>query len=56
MERLMTVRQAARLTGVTPRTIQRWVRKGAITAYKTPGGSLRVMPKECMPQPRPATK
>ena len=57
MERLVTVRDAARLTGVTPRTIQRWVQKGAVTAYATPGGQLRVVPKECLPQPRPtATK
>lgn len=52
MERLVTVREAARLTGVTARTIHRWVQKGAVHAYATPGGALRVQPKDCLPQPR----
>lgn len=53
MERLVTVKEAARLTGVDRRTIYRWVEKGAVTRYQTPGGSVRVQPKDCLPQARP---
>ena len=52
MERLVTVREASRLTGVTPKTIRRWIGKGAVQAYATPGGGVRVVPRECLPQPR----
>ncbi len=47
------VRVAARLAGVDSRTIHRWVSKGAVPAYETPGGSLRVVPRDCLPAPRP---
>jgi len=56
MERYVTVKEAARLTGVDRRTINRWVSKGAVTAYQTPGGQLRVLPKECLPQRRSGDK
>lgn len=51
-ERPTTVREASRLTGVEPRQIYRWVEKGAVPAYQTPGGSLRVKPRDCLPAPR----
>ena len=52
MERLVTVREAARLTGVTTRAVYRWIEKGAVQPYQTPGGRLRVAPKDCLPHPR----
>ena len=51
-DRPTTVREAARLAGVEPRTIYRWVAKGAVTPWRTPGGGLRVKPKDCLPAPR----
>jgi excisionase family DNA binding protein len=52
MDRPVTVKEAAKLTGVDSRTIFRWVAKGAVTAYATPGGRLRVVPRECLPKAR----
>lgn len=52
MDRPVAVREAARLSGVDQRTIYRWVAKGAIRAYETPGGKLLVVPRECLPRPR----
>ena len=52
MDRPVTVREAARLAGVDARTIQRWVMKGAVQAYATPGGRLRVVPRDCLPKAR----
>ena len=49
MDRFVTIREAARLTSVTPRTIRRWVAKGAVQAHATPGGQLRVLPRDCLP-------
>ena len=54
MDRPVTVREAAKLTGVHQRTIQRWVEKGAVPAYETPGGRLRVVPRDCLPKQRSA--
>lgn len=52
MDQPVSVKTAAKLTGVHQRTIQRWVEKGAVRAYETPGGRLRVVPRDCMPRPR----
>lgn len=52
MDKPTTVREAARLAGVDRRTVYRWVEKGAIKAHHTPGGRLRVVPRECLPTPR----
>jgi excisionase family DNA binding protein len=52
MDQPVTVKIAAKLTGVHPRTIQKWVEKGAVRAFETPGGRLRVVPRDCLPRPR----
>lgn len=54
MDRPVPVKVAAKLTGVEPRTIYRYVQKGAVPAYETPGGRLRVVPRDCLPTPRVA--
>lgn len=52
MDRPVSVREAAAMTGVEKRTIYRYVEKGAVAAHETPGGRLRVVPRECLPRPR----
>ena len=41
MSNLLTVKEAAELMGVTPKTIRRWEEEGKITASRTPGGHRR---------------
>ncbi len=41
MSNLLTVKEAAELLGVTPKTIRRWEDEGKITATRTPGGHRR---------------
>ncbi len=41
-EPLLSTQQAADLLGVSLRTVQLWVEKGALDAWKTPGGHRRV--------------
>lgn len=38
---LISIGEAARLTGVTVATVRNWDRKGKITAIRTPGGQRR---------------
>jgi excisionase family DNA binding protein len=38
---LLTARQVAELLGVSPETVLRWTRRGALPAIKLPGGALR---------------
>jgi len=52
MDRPVTVKEAAKITGLGSRTIYRYVEKGAVRAYETPGGRLRVVPRDCLPQTR----
>lgn len=41
-DRLMTVREVARVLKVTPETVRRWATTGKlVTAVKTPGGHYR---------------
>lgn len=42
------VREYAALERVDPRTVRRWIDKGAIEARRTPGGGIRI------PDPRGA--
>ena len=44
-----TVREFAALERVVPRTVHRWIDKGAIEARRTPGGGIRI------PDPRAAS-
>jgi excisionase family DNA binding protein len=52
MDRPVTVTEAAKLAGVTTKTLYEWVKKGAVPAYSTPSGRLRVVPRDCLPVPR----
>jgi len=36
------VREYAALERVTPRTVKRWIEKGAIAVRRTPGGGVRI--------------
>lgn len=40
---LLSTRQAAKLLGVSVRTIQLWVEQGLLSAWKTPGGHRRIV-------------
>lgn len=40
--RLLTLEEAAHLLAVSPRTVQRRIREGKLTAYKVAGNSTRV--------------
>jgi len=42
-----TTTEAARLLSVSPDTVLKWVRKGKIASYRTPGGHARI-PKEAV--------
>ncbi len=42
MNHSYTSGQAARLCGLGISTIKRWVKRGALKAYRTPGGDLRI--------------
>ncbi len=39
---IMSTRDAAHRLGVSVRTVQLWVEKGALEAWKTPGGHRRI--------------
>lgn len=42
-ERVVSVREAARLLGVTPRTVRRYAEQGILEAWQyVPGGSWRI--------------
>jgi predicted site-specific integrase-resolvase len=41
-DRLMTFQQVATFYAVTPRTVRRWVDKGAVSVVRTPSGQPRV--------------
>lgn len=43
MKTSYTSGEAARLCGLSPSTIKRWVDRGALKAYQTPGGNLRIL-------------
>lgn len=39
----LTVKEYAAREGVDPRTVWRWVAKGAVDFRRTPGGRLRIL-------------
>jgi excisionase family DNA binding protein len=43
MKRSFSTGEAARLCGLTPSTLRRWVRRGALKAHRTPGGNIRIL-------------
>lgn len=42
MEKVYTTREAAKLLGVSLRTVQLWVEGGSLSAWRTPGGHRKV--------------
>ena len=47
-----TVREFAALERVVPRTVHRWIDKGAIEARRTPGGGIRIPDARAPSAPR----
>jgi excisionase family DNA binding protein len=47
-ENYYTTSEAARLLGVTVRTVQQWTDKGALASWKTAGGHRRVKPNSVL--------
>ena len=45
-ERLLTPVEAARMFGVTVRTLARWAREGKLASVRTPGGQRRYYAQE----------
>ena len=43
MEHKYTVREYAEREQVTPRTVWRWVQKGAVDVHRTPSGRVRIV-------------
>jgi excisionase family DNA binding protein len=43
--RLLTTREVADLVAVSPDTILRWTRRGAVPAIRLPGGAIRYRPE-----------
>lgn len=43
---LLTARDVAELLGVTPATVLRWTRQGALPAVRLPSGQIRYRPEE----------
>lgn len=38
----VTVKEYATMERVTPRTVRRWIDKGAVSVRRTPGGGVRI--------------
>ena len=41
--RELTVKELAEREGVNPKTVYRWITKGALDVRRTPGGGLRIV-------------
>jgi excisionase family DNA binding protein len=52
-EPVFTVEEAARLWRVCEETVRRDIRKGALRAYRIPGGSLRILRSDLLAYGRP---
>jgi len=48
MEKLLTIKEAKLLLGVTTHTIQEWDKKGLIRVVRTPGGRQRIPESEIL--------
>lgn len=40
-----TVKEYAKVEGVTERTVWTWISKGAVSTRRTPGGRVRIVPR-----------
>lgn len=50
---VMTLAEAARVSGKSVDTIRRWIAKGAVKIQRTPGRHVYVDVREVLPQPSP---
>ena len=50
---VMTLADAARVSGVSVDTLRRWIAKGAVAAHVNPGGRVYVDVRETLPRPAP---
>jgi excisionase family DNA binding protein len=41
-ERLLTIREAAGIVGISPRTIARWVQRGELACITAPNGQILI--------------
>lgn len=53
---LVSGRVAAKIAGVHPNTLYRWVHSGAIPQYRTPGGKLQVKVADVRARLTPTTQ
>ena len=53
---VMTLVEAARVSGKSVDTLRRWISKGAVTGHSDPGGRLYVDVREVLPQPTPSAR
>jgi excisionase family DNA binding protein len=47
--RELTVKELAEREGVNPKTVYRWINKGALDVRRTPGGGLRIVERRSGP-------
>lgn len=51
---VMTLAEASRLSGVSVRTLYRWINKGAVARLGNPGGKIVFVDvRQCYPRPVP---
>lgn len=53
-EPFVTTRAVAAFWGVSVRTVERDIRKGALRVYRLPGGSIRIRREDALSYGRPA--
>ncbi|MFW5857058.1 MAG: MerR family transcriptional regulator [Planctomycetota bacterium] len=46
MKNAYTTGEAARICGLSLSTIKRWIKRGALRVYRTPGGDIRIPPDQ----------
>ena len=49
----LTPRKAAKELDVTTSTVYRWIRKGQLTHYVTPGGAIRIKMEDLLKEATP---
>lgn len=52
----LTLKETAAMLGVHPRTVGNWIGRGLVSAYRTPGGQLRVAREDVRLMLGPARK
>lgn len=52
----LTVKEAAKIVKVTKSTVHRWIRKGNLKYYYTPGGTIRICKEDLLREPEPLVR